>query len=996
MLTPRIFGNSVVVTTTNANGSVPLSPSTILTLPAARGGLGQVSSIAFSPRGDLVAAASAAGGVQIWSVADGGTFVRTLLPPTGTVATSVAFSNEGLEVAIGSNVGVVTVHTLDGSGSVAEFDSGLGVECTAVAFSASDRWIGVCSKYSDRVTYFTPGDDQLTVHQLVATNTVSPNSGFLMMQFNATENVVEAFASDGQVFKWKLEENAPEITPFDCLGKTARMAGATAFAIDSAGQLCCYCEEGANTICVRSIHDDPTLHDALLMNARYSGVAMCVAISSDMHWVALACTENGTSSVIIFPLVAAVHSSKVSAATISADGTLLVTATESGEVNLWPLTAPYHSPMGTLTCTRTSSASLVARELVVFQELAQRPHVPSSSSSPQPSPLCVHVMCVRPGASTTVVFDFTENISSMPIIPFEWIAKRGLLISVKDSWSLYDAEYSHQGAVLLFMEYPTEESEKALRSAQVLWRLGKHPQLINASSLVVDARGTVRGFAADYDDVLVRNIAAQRGVTSTNTPNDVLKRLYQGAVVLQFLHSRNCVHNNVAASNFLEVPGATLLVGFDTASLPGDPRRASTKSQDVHDFSVFMSDKVKEGLGARGEPYHDCARELKALLGHCKSHDAFRPTMDYVVNSLKSIMTAMFARSRDTLSTALYHSEKGLIHTEGSEDMCAALLSLSWSFESSLLIAPVPIASPPHPQHKCQVFINHILSKDPKFDQRRISGIVMIGSNGDAVSGFVSLHEAENNSRTMNEKLQIVNSADCEESTNKLKQSFVDKRANAATARARVLFGWYGTSIEHVFEICRDKPRSFRTTDASYFGTGSYFAQEASYAEQFCGDSPTGEKAVILFAISVSQAKVVTLRDYGKHVGTSLSGFSDYYSANPKLATALAQKCDSHFIPVRQYGFSHPLAGYTIPHPLAGRSVPHPLTREAVTIPEGSTIATPSNATTTYNVHYQAVMTEADATAHEIVIGSHHRCIPLAIVYFKSNSIVAGAERLAK
>ncbi|CUG90883.1 Hypothetical protein, putative, partial [Bodo saltans] len=150
-------------------------------------------------------------------------------------------------------------------------------------------------------------------------------------------------------------------------------------------------------------------------------------------------------------------------------------------------------------------------------------------------------------------------------------------------------------------------------------------------------------------------------------------------------------------------------------------------------------------------------------------------------------------------------------------------------------------------------------------------------------------------------------------------------------------------------------PRSLRTTDCGYFGAGSYFALEVEYALRYSRPDPaSGECAVILYLVSVSQARVITPeRDYRRDEDPStpqLHGFSRYCSGNPDTAVALAPGCDAHFIPVKYYGNMHPLTGRATPR----------------------------------DVDYQAVDAScAKAEGHELVIGNHHRCIPVAVVYFK-------------
>ncbi|CUG89307.1 Hypothetical protein, putative [Bodo saltans] len=105
---------------------------------------------------------------------------------------------------------------------------------------------------------------------------------------------------------------------------------------------------------------------------------------------------------------------------------------------------------------------------------------------------------------------------------------------------------------------------------------------------------------------------------------------------------------------------------------------------------------------------------------------------------------------------------------------------------------------------------------------------------------------------------------------------------------------------------------------------------------------------MVLFAVSVSQAKVITVDDDYRLIEDDrtphLHGFSNFYSGDPQRAVALAPKYDAHFIPVKHYGFTHPRTGQVTPT----------------------------------DVDYQATE-EHEATAHELVISSHHRCVPIAV-----------------
>ena len=114
---------------------------------------------------------------------------------------------------------------------------------------------------------------------------------------------------------------------------------------------------------------------------------------------------------------------------------------------------------------------------------------------------------------------------------------------------------------------------------------------------------------------------------------------------------------------------------------------------------------------------------------------------------------------------------------------------------------------------------------------------------------------------------------------------------------------------------------------------------------------------MILYALSVSRAVPITL---GKHYRApakevapaagkpDLRGFSQFYSGDPEVAHALSPNCDAHFVPVRYCGRRHPIDNSMLPN----------------------------------NVFYQACPA-AQAEAHEIVLHSHLRSTPVAIVYFK-------------
>jgi hypothetical protein len=226
-------------------------------------------------------------------------------------------------------------------------------------------------------------------------------------------------------------------------------------------------------------------------------------------------------------------------------------------------------------------------------------------------------------------------------------------------------------------------------------------------------------------------------------------------------------------------------------------------------------------------------------------------------------------------------------------------------------------------------------------------------SSSTAVATFLALHDGESVRR---HELKIERfiaeysmSADATEALLALDSHSECKRAESPSC-SRIVFAWQGVATSAVNNICRDGPRSLRTTDAGYFGAGVYFALEAEYAAMYCKpDDASGECALILFAVSVSRVYPVTVEaDYRETADdAACNGFSRFYVPRSCPSMPLMRGYDAHFIPVKQYGYVHPLTG----------------------------------ASTARCVDYQAAPARL-AEYHELVVASHHRCLPIAVVYF--------------
>jgi hypothetical protein len=200
----------------------------------------------------------------------------------------------------------------------------------------------------------------------------------------------------------------------------------------------------------------------------------------------------------------------------------------------------------------------------------------------------------------------------------------------------------------------------------------------------------------------------------------------------------------------------------------------------------------------------------------------------------------------------------------------------------------------------------------------RVSGVSVDKSREEAFCNMIS---RECSSRLANPKLRPSNFTDAASvaGLNALTRCF-ETNSNGESASCNVVFAWHGPPPEHVESVCRDNPRSFRTTDGGFFGAGLYFALELDYAARYSmmrPPCPTGEYGVILFAVMVSSAYVVTpARDYpADDVQQPLrSGFSRFYSPDPQSSIALLPGYSSHFVPVKYCGQTHAVSGSQLPH----------------------------------------------------------------------------------
>jgi hypothetical protein len=148
------------------------------------------------------------------------------------------------------------------------------------------------------------------------------------------------------------------------------------------------------------------------------------------------------------------------------------------------------------------------------------------------------------------------------------------------------------------------------------------------------------------------------------------------------------------------------------------------------------------------------------------------------------------------------------------------------------------------------------------------------------------------------------------------------------------------------------------------FGEGYYFCFEAAHAARTATPDESGRCALVLFAVYADHVHTVTTRDDyradEKDVPLHRHGCSVFASnlgddgqaerSGPPLLRQHHLRSAALFIPVKNYGFTHPCTGQQLPH----------------------------------DVGYQAAGVSC-AEFHELVVRSSSRCCPIAIIYFNRN-----------
>ena len=221
-----------------------------------------------------------------------------------------------------------------------------------------------------------------------------------------------------------------------------------------------------------------------------------------------------------------------------------------------------------------------------------------------------------------------------------------------------------------------------------------------------------------------------------------------------------------------------------------------------------------------------------------------------------------------------------------------------------------------------------------------VNRISRVNVSSARMATYMDIFLRETNSRSSNPMLRPANPthAAFTAGLGKLKSMF-ERTCLGPSPPCNIVLAWHGTPAQHVEAVCRDGPRAFRTTDGGFFGAGSYFAMELEYATRYAmmqvlhtalpmpmlkrsiltpvqAPSASGEYPVILFAVSVASAYVVTPgKDYPADDPNQPArwGFSKFYSPDPTHSVALMPKYNAHFVPVKYSGRVHCVTGQPLP-----------------------------------------------------------------------------------
>ncbi len=323
---------------------------------------------------------------------------------------------------------------------------------------------------------------------------------------------------------------------------------------------------------------------------------------------------------------------------------------------------------------------------------------------------------------------------------------------------------------------------------------------------------------------------------------------------------------------------------------------------------------------------------LKELVGRCTEHDpAKRPASMWEVHrELRAILLQLASPPTPTPLPISDPSQPSTIAALISQPALSPPLH-------SLPSASIQLVDEPVSSDFCSFVRARVRRANPDVSISRVSRVLLGVAR---MATYLDLFLREASSRSSNPMLRPPNPTDPASvaGLNKL-QSLFERTSLGASPPCNIVFAWHGTPAQYVEAVCRDGPRAFRTTDGGFFGAGSYFAVELEYATRYAmmqvlarvmltaaaarlcliskqAPSASGEYPVILFAVSVASAYVVTPgKDYPADDPSQPRkwGFSSFYSPDPNHSVALMPRYNAHFVPVKFCGRVHCVTGRPLP-----------------------------------------------------------------------------------
>jgi WD40 repeat protein/serine/threonine protein kinase len=972
-------------------------------------GMGAVRAVAFCPDGVVIAGGGEGGQTALWRVLDGKRMNVVGKYDASVSVFSVSFSFDGVMFATGLSDGTTHLWRVRNSAHITTINSPCAA-VSSVAFSPDRQWIAVGSRdetaslwrITDGSVYL--GSEGDAHRKLVTAVAFSPDG-----------SMVASASLDGTAKLWRVED-AVCIWTYE--GHTD---GVCALAFSPDGKLLATGSSDTTIVLWNVLADGATSSAAAATVRGHKSTVTTIAFSQDGHTFITGSSDRtvkiwsvaDNSGTVTTSLVTSLTNlaTSVTSVALTCGGTIAATGCRDKTVRLWYV---------------KTKVCIVAQVLT---------YVPVQMSIRQDG-CAVHVQCfgVRPAEEFTqlaVQVDLDEsryeafpcaeysNRNAMsssalasasrfltptsprqptfPRIPLSALEMDRDVFASGSTCNVFRTTYQNSSWVAkIYHRHVIRAIEQEICVVPFL----QHPHIVRVSALLFDdakVPASIVGLLMEPCDGGSLDCELKKLAGTPSSTYTRLKWMHEVSLAVLFVHSMSVVHGDIKPSNVLlrvddnnkiakltDFGSSHVLETFGTSSssdvgtpLFVAPEYASgetgpTRALDVFSFGVTlwctMYHPLEHGLGrtaiqiARSIDLgkrpaipadNVVPSDVTDLIEACWCHDASRrPTMGLVEETLRRISTVLVTTQGKGFPVgieALVCMFKDTI----AKSLRPALSSLQWTECNNGFMFSNSIAERDNP---CMQFVcAHSGSAICNVSIKRVEMI----SHTSSIEPFRALHDAESQTRMKNPVLRpearhLPLDLDSLAALQYLAENcFVDAPREQLGA-TRILLCWHGTASSRasVERLCQEGPHN----GSGPFGSGCYFSLEADYAARSSCRQIEGAAAV-LFAVSVSDVYVVTpSRDYrlqpqkGSAIRSpNLHGFSNFYCTNRSDEVALAPRYDAHFIPVKDYGHTHPLTGQQVQH----------------------------------DVGFQAVSRRGDqAEAHELVVRSFHRCMPLAVAFF--------------